>query len=219
MGGPPERWLIYRKMVRSRLLKVIHAALPRTRRSAGDAWIEQRFDEWLRTSPPKTRFFREIPVVFHHDVGDQWSSSDIRPWIQDLALFEVTCWSVKYLEHHDGEPKEFSFDRPPIVNPALRVLHVTYPVHKKSLPESRYQPGSHHLCVYRDRSSHEAITWTLNPMAKALLESWIPGDRSVTECVQQVSRERDTGIDQTFLEKLSEMLADFLQRGIILGSR
>ncbi|MBC7174007.1 MAG: hypothetical protein H5U40_16315, partial [Polyangiaceae bacterium] len=35
--GSRERWLLYRSMVRGRLVKVVHSALPRSRAAHGEA--------------------------------------------------------------------------------------------------------------------------------------------------------------------------------------
>ena len=61
-------------------------------------------------------------------------------------------------------------------------------------------------------------TWVLNDIAAALLDAFADGQGSLAERVQAVTKARDVAIDEHFLERLSAMLADFLERGVLLGS-
>ena len=73
------------------------------------------------------------------------------------------------------------------------------------------------LAVYR-RLDDKPATWVLNDIAAALLDAFVDGQGSLAERVQAVTRARDVAIDATFLERLSALLADFLERGVLLGS-
>jgi hypothetical protein len=217
--GSAERWLIYRSMVRARLIKVVHAALPRTRKALGEPAMERWLDAWLADAPPDTRLFREVPERFVAYAEPRLrEAADAPDWVADLAEYEITTWRVKYLESEPGEVVEFHFDRAPAVNPTVTLLHLAHPVLRRPTPEEGYAAEETHLCVYRS-ADNEAVTWRLNPTAAALLEAWGPGDRPLSETVRAVTQARGTTLDQGYLEKLSAMLADFLERGILLGSR
>ena len=217
--GSAERWLLYRSMVRARFIKVVKAALPRTRTALGDeAWLTW-IGEWLAESAPSTRYFREVPEGFAaYAVPRLRASSDLPAWVADLAEYEVTTWRVKYVEAIPEGLVEFHFDRAPATNPTLTLLRLAHPVHRKPTPREGFAPEETHLAVYRS-ADNESITWQVNPMAAALIEAWIPGDRPLSESVKAVAEARGTALGQAFLEKLSAMLADFLERGILLGSK
>lgn len=214
--GPPSRWRVYRNMVRRRLRNLIHAAMPRTLRHLGEATFDGHVDAYFEQSPPTERYFREIPERFAAFLRERQPETGA---IRELIDYELSAWTVKYVDARLPSGvvvTDFAFDKPPVCTPALRFFRARYPVHDKRADLA--EPRDVNLAVYR-RADHKAGTWELNDIAAALLETWIPGDRSMTECVQVVTRARGTAIDQAFLEKLSALLADFLERGILLGSR
>ncbi|MEM9067638.1 MAG: putative DNA-binding domain-containing protein [Myxococcota bacterium] len=214
--GDAARWRIYRTMVRARLKRVCESALPRSVNALGADPFDALFVAWLDEAPPRERFFRAVPAEFlAHSLP---KLQDGPPWLADLARFEIATWKVKYADDA-GAPAttEIAFDKAPVLTPALALLDVGWAVHKKR-KEHDYAEGPQHLCIYRN-AKHQAVTMELNPLARDLVTSWRFGDTTLTERVQAVAQARETRIDERFIESLSAMLADFLERGIVLGSR
>lgn len=212
--GSPERFRLYRNMVRHRLDKVVRAALPRTLRALGDdeaaALITAFFDE----APPRTRWFREVPEHFGAFALGRFT--DTSPaHLRELCQFELARWTVQHLE---SEPAvnvvALDFNLPPVTTPALRRLRVQHRVDQRGATP-REEPAN--LAVYR-RLDDKPATWVLNDIAAALLDAFVDGQGSLAERVQAVTRARDVAIDEKFLERLSALLADFLERGVLLGS-
>lgn len=218
LAGTAERWLTYRNMVRSRFERVLRAAFPRTVAGLGEAF-EPAFASWLHDAPPAERLFRDVPLEFHAHVASQLA--DVAAWLPDMARYEETIWRVLGIDDRNVPAvTEISFERPPVMNPAVALLDVSYHVHgkrKKTTPPPP-ETGLWHLCVYRDRQ-HRAATVVLNGLARDLVASWIDADVSLTESVQRVAAARGDGIGPKFLESLGAMLADYLERGLLLGSR
>ncbi|MBK8589331.1 MAG: putative DNA-binding domain-containing protein [Sandaracinaceae bacterium] len=212
--GSPERFRVYRGMVRHRLDKVVRAALPRTLWSLGEdeasALITAFFDE----APPRTRWFREVPEHFGAFALARFGGSS-PAHLRELCEFELARWTVQHLE---SEPATsvvaLDFALPPVTTPALRRLRVQHRVDLRGTPP-RMEPAN--LAVYR-RLDDKPATWVLNDIAAALLDAFVEGQGSLAERVQAVTRARDVAIDASFLEKLSALLADFLERGVLLGS-
>ena len=71
--------------------------------------------------------------------------------------------------------------------------------------------------MYRT-ASHAAEALRLNPIAYALVEDWRAGERSVADSVRRVTAARGAAIDQGFVEKLGALIADLIERGVLLGS-
>ena len=210
--GSADIWRIYRSMVRARLNKIVGVAFERTQSAIGEAPFEALVEDWLDNNPPATRFFRHVPRSFFDECLPTLEAGQ-PGWLVDLARYEMAEWQVKHAPSSRAEVREFSFDKAPVVNSALKLLRLKHPVQNKPTPRGGYAPEATQLCVYRD-ANHESVTWTLNPVAADLLEAWIPGQTTVTESVKQLG----IATDEHFIEKLSGMLADFLQRGILLGS-
>lgn len=212
--GSPERFRIYRNMVRHRLDKVVRAALPRTFRALGEdeasALITAFFDE----APPRTRWFREVPEHFGAFALGRFGE-DSPPFLRELCEFELARWTVQHLESEpDTHVVALDFNLPPVTTPALRRLRVQHRVDLRG-PEPRVEAKN--LAVYR-RLDDKPATWVLNDIAAALLDAFVDGQGSLAQRVQAVTKARDVAIDETFLERLSALLADFLERGVLLGS-
>ena len=246
--GNPGSWLMYREMVRERLLREIRVALPRSCKLLGEAGLARGFEHFLEYAPPRTRFFREIVRGFVESIlplmaagGAPRSMSpavhaaprlddpaDLSPnlpmpappALADLLRYELSCWEVRDLEDYAGAPPaEFDFDRVPIVAPALRLLRVRYAIHRPPAADGGYAPGEHLLCLQRRGDAAQPQTWTLTPTTYRLLQRWQRADCSVTESVQALAREQNLRVDAAFIDGLCAALAQFLEVGIVLGSR
>lgn len=213
--GSKSAWLIYRSMVRKRLVDVVETALPRTKAAIGESPFEELVSAWLAQDATSTRYFRHVPSEFVLFALPLLKNAHPE-WVSDLMRYEICGWEVKHGISQHKSVEEFAFDKYPVMNPALRILRAGFAVHQKPTPKDGYESQATQLCIYRD-SKHDAITWTLNPIAADLVEAWIPGDQTITECVQAITQKRGVAIDKHFLEKLSALLADFLEKGILLG--
>ena len=213
--GSRERWLVYRDLVRNRLNQVIRVALSRTRDAIGEDTFARAVDEWFSAGSPKTRYLRHIPGELAEFAIPIWQRTEA-PWVADLAGYEITAWDVRHAPADTAPSSEFAFDRRPVLATAVRVLRLAYPVQTKPTPDAGYEPDPTILCLYRDRD-HRPIPRKLNPLAADLLEAWRDADQTVAESVQRVAAAHHTHIGPEFIEKLSTLIADFMQRGILLG--
>ncbi|MCA9576978.1 MAG: DNA-binding domain-containing protein [Polyangiales bacterium] len=212
--GSPERFRIYRNMVRHRLDKVVRAALPRTLRALGDDATAALLTEFFAEAPPRTRWFREVPEHFGAFALARFSD-DLPAHVPELCRFELARWTVQHLESEPAAPVvPLSFELPPATTPALRRLRVQHRVDRRGDTPT---PEPANLAVYR-RLDDRPSTWVLNDIAAALLDAFVDGEGTLAERVQAVTKARDVAIDETFLERLSALLADFVERGVLLGS-
>jgi hypothetical protein len=214
--GSRERWLVYRDLVRTRLIKVISAALPRTKAAIGRDRFERMIDEWLTTGGPNTRYLRHVPNELAEFGIPIWQGAEL-PWLADLASFEIASWSVRHAPPNRTPDSEFAFDRRPVVGSAVRILRLTYPVHQAPTPEAGYERDPVILCLYR-HENHRAVAQELNPLAADLLAAWQRAEETVTESVQRVAASHGTEIGPAFIEKLSTLITTFIAQGILLGA-
>ena len=213
--GSRERWLVYRDLVRNRLNHVIRVALARTRDAIGEDTFARAADEWFSAGSPKTRYLRHIPGELAEFAIPIWQRTEA-PWVADLAGYEITAWDVRHAPGDPAPSSEFAFDRRPVLATAVRVLRLAYPVQTKPTLGAGYEPDPTILCLYRDRN-HRPIPRKLNPLAADLVEAWRAADQTVAESVQRVAAAHHTQIGPEFIEKLSTLIADLMQRGILLG--
>lgn len=215
--GSRERWLIYRDLVRNRLNKVIGVALARTKSAIGAEAFDRAVDKWLATGSPKTRYLRYVPSELAEFAIPIWQQSQA-PWVADLAGYEITAWEVRHAPRNPTPSAEFSFDRKPVLATAVKVLRLAYPVQNRPTPDAGYEPEATILCLYRDKN-HRPVHRELNPLAADLLDAWCGADQTVAESVQRVAAAHHSEIGPNFIEKLSVLIADFLQQDILLGGR
>ncbi len=213
--GSRERWLLYRSLVRNRLFKLAHTAFPRTLAAMSVGAFDAIVAAWLAAGPPRTRYFFLVPLELGTFALEQMPEAPAH--VADLLRYEIVCWRVRQKAVTMPEAAEFSFDRPPVLHPTLEVVSLGHPVHLVA-PGAAEAEKPTRLCVYRNRSE-VAEALSLNPLAHALLEDWLAGERTVAESVRRVTSARGTAIDQRFVETLGALIADLLERGVLLGSR
>ena len=213
--GSRERWLIYRDLVRARLIGVIEAALPRTKAAIGDGGFRGVIDEWLSTGGPKTRYFRNVPNELAAFGIPVWGETST-PWIADLARFEIACWSVRHAPPNPAPEADFAFETRPVAGTAVRVLRLDHRVHEAPTPDDGYVRDSVILCIHRNER-HRAVPQVLNPLAADLLEAWQRSEETVAESVQRIAADHDTEIGPAFIEKLSTLITSFITQGILVG--
>jgi hypothetical protein len=213
--GSTERWLVYRDLVRTRLIGVIEAAFPRTKAALGTASFDPIIDEWLGTGGPQTRYFRRLPDEFAEFAIPRWQGA-LDPWIVDLARYEMARWTVRHAPPSPQPAADFSFDTRPLVATGMAVLRINHRVHATPTPTSGYPHDPVVLCIHRDRR-HRAVPQELNSLATDLLEAWQRGEETVAESVQRIAAEHGTEIGPAFVEKLSTLITGFLEQGILLG--
>lgn len=218
--GNQERWLIYRQMLRARLMRVVQNAFPRTLKALGEEVTGGYFDEWLDQLPPQTRYFRDVPGEFSHHVRHKWKTSPPAfDWLPDLISLETSRWTRRFiLPCEPPQSGELSFELAPVVNPTAELLELKHAVHKKAEKEAGYAPEVTHICVYRDFENHRVRIQILNPTASALLALWCRGEETLTESVQHTSGAMGFAIDERFIDTLGTMIASFIESGLLLGS-
>jgi hypothetical protein len=219
--GEPERWLLYRELTRERLLREIQSALPRTCAALGDERLKRAFSEHLDRDPPRTRFFREVVIAFATSALRTFEGDTSLPGhARDLLRYEAALWEVSDLEAAaSGEITEFSFERVPVVTPALRLLHVSHAVHLPADAEGSCSPGEHWLCVQLDPEDARSRTWSLNRTSYVLLQEFQRARSTAADGVQRVAKQLGRRVTQQFVDHLCESLAQWIEVGILVGSR
>lgn len=215
--GSRERWLVYRDLVRTRLVGVVDAALPRTKAAMGEEGLIRLINDWMSSGGPTTRYFRHVPselVAF----GLPILREHAKPWLADLARYEVTHWNVRHAPPNPVPDAELTFDAPPVVGRAVSLLRLDHPAHESPTPDAGYAREPVILCLHRN-DEHRVVPQTLNPLAADLLEAWQRGDATVAESVERVAASHGVEIGPAFVEKLSAFIADFITKGILLGGK
>jgi hypothetical protein len=214
-SGQREAWLTYREMIRDRLLRELRVALPRTRELVGESAFLAAFAHHLAHQPPRTRFFRELVSEFVASALPLWAADVQLPRACcDLARYELALWEVRDLaaQAQPEEPlAELSFERVAVVSRALRLLALEHAVRAGEALDARPQ----FLCIHRQNDTERPKVWLLSASTFRLLERLAREDKSVSDVIKETAPR----IDAEYLDSLCGTLAQFLEVGIILGSR
>jgi hypothetical protein len=203
-------------LVRERLWRELRAALPRSYAAVPEAMFERTFVWHLEHRPPRSRYFRDLVPEFVHSALPLWAAEASLPsHCRDLLRYELALWEVSDLEHDPGcELVEFAFDRVPVASPALRLLALEHTVQLQDVERTPTW-----LCVHRAADSERARSYRLNQTTHALLSRLCSGRETVTESVNRLAAEQGARVDARYVDGLCEALAQFLEVGILLGSR
>jgi hypothetical protein len=213
MLGQREAWLTYRDMIRDRLLRELRIALPRTRALVGESTFLAAFAHHLAHQPPRTRFFRALVSEFVASALPLWAADPQLPSACcDLARYELALWEVRDLADQPDEAlAELSFERVAVVSRALRLLALEHAVRAGEALDARPQ----FLCIHRPSDTERPKVWLLTASTFQLLERLAREDKSVSDVIKETAPR----IDAEYLDSLCGTLAQFLELGIILGSR
>ncbi|MDH5672317.1 MAG: putative DNA-binding domain-containing protein [Myxococcales bacterium] len=219
--GDERIWGVYRSLVRKRLHSELRAALHRTRKAAGDGLFGRAFEQQMAQAPPRSRFFHGIVGDFAAFAVEYFRQQvDAPAHLPDLLAYEATLWAVG--DADDCPPQdvtEFGFDACPLMSPTLRLLRLEHAVHEPALEGGGYAAREVFLAIHRRPEETRARTWTLNAITHDLMTRMLTGERTVSEAIRELATDRGIAVDEPFLEGLCSVLADFLERGVILGSR
>ncbi len=219
--GDRARYLLYRDMVRSRLRELAESALPRTRTALGAERFATLFDEHLSVAPPRSRYIREVALPFAAWlVGRVADDAGAQPWLRDLVVLERARWQAVWSDA-TGEPAvgELDFDRRPVLGPVTELLALEHAVHADPDGRGAYEARPVWLIVHRRPGDHVVGTFVVNAVTAELFRAWASGDETLMASVLRVAAARGTTVDAGFIDGLCTVLSDFLERGILLGSR
>lgn len=224
--GERERWLLYRRMVRSRIADMVRAGLPRSARALGEAPFQSLVDDWLAGRAPQSRYIRDVVPECHAFLAGGWAAAQgLSPASIELALYECTRWITAHGESVIAHaPAPFAFERPPVLNPAATLLTLAYPVHRDGAPRQGASgaeaAGPHHLLVYRRQDNHNVGALELTNLERALVDGWRSEPRSPAhETARAVAAQQGAAVDAAFVERLGTLAARLIEGNVLLGSQ
>jgi hypothetical protein len=219
--GDPRVFGLYRELIRNRLRGELKHALKRTHAAVGAAAFERAFERHMLLDPPRTRFFHALVSAFEKSAVPVFESDPSVPaYVGDLCRYESALWTVGDLP--DVAPEvagEFAFDKVPVLSPALRLLALRHAVHQKPADDGGYAAGEFYVCIHRRPEESKPKIWALNALAFELLRQLATASQPAASAIQQVAAARGIAMDEKFVDGLCTVLADAIERGIVLGAR
>ena len=226
LGAAPERWKVYRRMVRTRFAESVEHGFERLRAAVGADHFRELVWQFLADSPPRSHYLRDVPgefLQFFERNRDRLTRAYVLPaYALDLARYEWAEVETAY-SFEDASATEvgpFDMHRVAVLSPALRLIDLAYPVHRMGTPshDDAMAPAPFSLCLYRDPRTHEVEALELTPITAAMLSSMQRHDATLTEVVRNAAVAVGATVDTAFVDALSRLLADLIERGVLLGS-
>jgi len=219
LEAAPERFLVYRKLLRETLRNAVALAIPRTMARLGPLFDES-FERFLAERGPRTHYLRDVTTELLDFVAPLWSNdARIPAWAHDLARHEALEIVVASL----GEavvPRALGAldaERPLAFIEAAKVVRYAFAVHRLPADEDdRSAPLAEPtaLFVYRD-AEHDVRYLELTPLAAAFVERLLAGE-SLKEAL--VGACAHAGVEPaTALDGTAALLSDLSARGALTG--
>lgn len=223
------RWRVYRRMVRCRLRDSIFAGFPRLAAVLGEPELDRLVEEFFARARPRSAYLRDIPGEMARFLDVEHASLGLDapgrpPWLLELVRHEAAILEVGYASEElpgAGRVGDLAMDRPAVLHPAHRILRARHAVHllDDDADPTAVVEGSFALCLYRDPTTHRVRALELTSTAAALLEEIERAERPLTDVLRTVAEREGLVIDGPFLAGLSDLIGDFIERGLWLGSR
>lgn len=226
-GVDPERWRVYRQLIRRQVRGVLADLLPRTAAARGQALFDADADAWLAELGPRSRLLRDLPGEFAAWATPRWSIEHVPEdmprapaWLGDLARHELLTHEVGAAPlRPPADPRPFALDARLEFDPSARLGRFDFAVHERAdEPDAvpRREPTA--LLLYRDRE-HAVRTLHLSPLGEALLDALLVRGTTVEEAVREAAAATASALDGELLGRVSVLLADLGERGAVLGAR
>jgi len=216
----PKALFTYRSLVRGTLRSAIHQEIPRTATLLGDRF-EVDLDRYFASSMPSSHYLRDVAFEFVELASAGWrADAGVPPFAHDLARHELLDFEVAAsprAPRAGAPPAEaaLELERPVLFDGAARLARYDYPVHTIAA-EGAVAPRETWLFVYRD-SELEIRHLELTPLAAAITRGLLDGEplgRAVTVACEKL---RAT-LSAATLEGVAKLLADYAERGVLIGS-
>jgi hypothetical protein len=205
---------VYRRMVRVRFRDVLASSTPRFVKAAGDAALDAWVDHWLETTGPTTRLFWQLPLTAHASAHALAASGVLAPWQLALLTYELALWETRHTAFPESTPAgAFAFDRPPVLTRARKRITLTH-----RAGDTQADAEETHYVLFR-RADDSVGARTLNRVG-ALVLSAMEQESAVALDARMRALLTDHALagGQTFAVSLGEMLAAWMEDGLLLGS-
>lgn len=222
--GGHDSALLYRHMIRARLLGMAKVAFKGAHAALGEEAFAASFARYLSQAPPQSPWIRDVIADFGPFAGaDAQRGSGAPPYLDDLLSFEEQKWRLAYQlasAVERGALRELDFVGQPVWNPVLRCLSLAYPVHAFEPGPGEPAAEPCELFMYRPPASDEVRWYRPDPFFAALVRASLARpEANLGELVPALARERGVAVDQTLLETLATSLTLAVERGVLLGVR
>lgn len=223
MKAAAPRLALYRKLVRGNVVGVCEAILERgfahLEAHAKGAW-DAAVDAYLEASGPRTPHLRDVPSELVPVLLPRLASDRrVPPYVAELFVLELAEFRVGAAPDEPTREGlgDVAADAGVVLRGPSARLVCAHAVHLATVdPSAPPPPVPTHLFVHRD-AAHEVRVVVLTPFADALLVRLLAGD-TLGAAIAGAAAAHGTALTEGLLNEVAKWLADFGERGILLGA-
>ena len=219
----PRRLSLYRKLVRGNVTTVCEAILERghahlEHRTAG-AW-DTAVDTYLANGGPRTPHLRDVPSELCEVLFPRLMQ-DARCPVYVIELFRLDLAEFRLGAHADVpapvDVSDIDASRPVLLRGPYERLRTTHAVHEAtSDPTVRVAERESRLFLYRNAKNDVSVV-VLTPFADELLDRLSQGS-NLGAAIGEAAAVLGVPISEGLLTEVAKWLADFGERGVLLGA-
>ncbi len=198
LDGSGERWLLYRRMVRRRLTRMIRDALPQSFKLMGDEGTEAVV-AFLASYGTRSRFIRDCVLEF----AEHRLEAPTTPELAWMLRLESAKWACRHAMDDVGDAPELSLEA---------VLSFSISSQFISVQRAGAPPRA---AVVSRNASHRVTVRKLTALETALVRAWVAGGAAASAASRSVARELGVEVDAAFVEVMATLLTDLVDAGAV----
>lgn len=222
-GIEARRMQVYTELLYNNIESFILKCFPVLRKILSDAQWDALVRQFFAKHQCNTPYFKEIPAEFIQFLQEEWQPEEqlnFPAFVVELAHYEwlELALHIAHDEAYIGLNRTGDLlTETPVLNPTYCLQAYQFPVHRIS-PD--FQPNEVEptiLLVYRDQQEQIQFM-VLNAVTARLLEilsQEIIGETALLQLAQEMQHPNPSEL----LQFGTQLLTDFREKGIILGSR
>lgn len=217
LAGLGSRLGVYRHLSRATIRSTVASFIPRTLARLPEGRFDRDFAAWMAGPGPCSPYLRDLPLEFVEWVVPQWAASeDVPRYLGDLARHELIEFTVATAPvSATGSGGAFSLTSVLRFHASCRIVDYDHAIHElpSQIADRSAPPAvATSLLVYRDL--HNRVRFLqLSPVARAVTGRLLAG-QTVQEAVTEGAQEVGEPLSPEILGRMSQLLADFGDRGI-----
>lgn len=222
-GVPEQRMQVYNELLYNNVEGFILKCFPVLKQILDETQWDSLVRQFFAKHRCDTPYFKEIPAEFIQFLQEEWQAEpelSYPAFVVELAHYEwlELALYIAHDETHIGlEIEGDLLNKTPVLNPTHCLQAYQYPVHQISPSFQPQEPNPSILLVYRDEQ--EQIQFMeLNATTARLLEL-LNSDVTGKQAILQLAQEMQHPKPEELLQFGQQLLQDFKNKGIILGSR
>lgn len=216
-----QAFFVYRRLIRGTIRTAVGTELPRTR-----DLLPHRFDAdveaFVSAELVRSHYIRDAAFEFLEFVAPRWrGAADVPAFAEDLARFELVSFESAAAHPPAGTPPrgaveaKLDLEAPVVFDETVRVVRFGHPVHELAEGARELAARPTWLLIYRD-DEFELRTLELTELAARIVEELIKGATLKTAIVGACTA-MGAQLTAPLLEDVARVLADYAERGILLG--